>query len=76
MDIVFIAVLFIYIGHIIKENEVFYYNNQTVISICSAIIWTTALEYGIYIEIGARSFLIFGLSIIEAVCGSICILHK
>lgn len=52
MDVVLIAVLFIYIGQVMKEYSNILQKNQMILTIGCFSLWMISWEYGIYIEMG------------------------
>ena len=72
-DIVFIAALFLWIGRFLKDHIDILNRYLEIITIMAFCIWTYLWVKGIYIEIGTRSYPESVLSIIESICGCICI---
>lgn len=75
MDVAFVAALFIYIGHFMREySDVLQKYKLAIPMICFSI-WMICWQYGIYIEMGTRSYPMFIICIIEAVCGCLCVIY-
>lgn len=74
IDVVFIAVIFIYIGSLMREYRELLTKYQLLISTVCFVLWMICWEQGTYIEMGTRYYPLFIICIIEAVCASFCIM--
>lgn len=72
-DIVFVAAMFLWIGNYIKNHKEILDMHMEFIMIGAFLFWTFCWAKGVYIEVGTRSYPNSVISILEAVCGSICV---
>lgn len=73
MDLVFVSLLFMEIGRLIKNNRVCRRINNAMLLVIFAI-WTfLACNQGIWINMNSRKYPGYGLCLLVAVLGSICI---
>lgn len=73
LDIVCVAVLFVYIGHVFREIYPLFEKYQLSITAVSFVVWMVCWEKGIFLELGGHWYPDFGLGILETVCGCICV---
>lgn len=78
MDVTFVAVLFIYLGYLWRENVDFFEKWETPLFLFAAIFWVTCIHLHFYIEMATRQYPFILLTVIEAVCGSfvVCCISK
>ena len=78
LDVTMVAVLFIYLGMVWKQYEVFFEKHELAICLFSSILWLYCLSLGIYIEMAGRSYPYMSVSVLEALCGTfvICCICK
>lgn len=72
-DVVLVAVLFLYIGQVFKQYYEKFAACQMPLTYIAFVIWMLCWHNGLYIEVGTRSYPQFVLTIIEALCGCICV---
>ena len=72
-DIAMVAVLFLWLGNVLKENEAVLSRHNLPWMIFAFSFWMFWWQDGVYIEMGTRSYPHFIMCILEAVAGSVCI---
>lgn len=72
-DIVLTASLYLYIGHCLKDIWQIIEKKQMLFTIISWGIWMLCWNRGMYVEMATRYYPQFPLSILESICGCICI---
>lgn len=73
MDVVLVAVLFLHIGQVFKQYYDTFETYQMPLTYIAFVIWMLCWHNGLYIEVGTRSYPQFVLTILEALCGCICV---
>ena len=70
MDVTFVAIFFIYLGMLWKKHQEKIEKYSEILFFVAISFWISCLYYDIYIEMAARTYPLYLISIIEAVCGS------
>ena len=71
LDLILVALIFIYTGYILKEKKDIYEKYKTNFLIISVIFFSYMLSQGKYIEMATRSYPYGILSVLESIAGSI-----
>lgn len=75
LDVTLMAILFLYMGRIIKEYYAFLLKYANAIVSIAFLVWMLCWQNGLYIEMGARSYPVYPLCIIEAIGGCMCVIY-
>lgn len=75
-DIVFVAMLFLHIGHLWKSKETSIQKHLILLCSISAVAWLWPLEKGIYIELATRQYPYGAISVLEAICATFIIVQS
>jgi len=73
MDVVCVAVLLVYIGHVLHEIYPYFEKYQFPVTAAAFLIWIACWEKGIYMELGGHWYPWFALGLLETVCGCLCV---
>jgi len=73
IDIVFVAVFYMYIGSIMKDNWEFIESRQMPITIIAWFVWMFYWNEGLWVEMATRYYPKFPMSIFMSLCGCICV---
>ena len=73
MDIVFVAMFFLYIGYCLKNAEEFCKAHESAVILISFSFWTICWYNHIFIEMGIGNYPYFMICILEAICGCLCV---
>lgn len=73
LDVACVAVLLVYIGHVLHEIYPLIEKYQLPVTAAAFLIWTACWENGIYMELGGHWYPWFALGLLESVCGCLCI---
>lgn len=72
-DIVCVAVLFVYIGHVFRKIYPYFEKYQLPVAAAAFLVWMACWEKGIFLELGGHWYPDFAPGILEAICGCICV---